>query len=211
MELRSLLSRMSYSKIAFSVFIISLVWTVALFLAPATLAPGEVTDLEGRANALDFQDKWAELPPFQHAVYLIGDIECHQISNRTLYINGNQMPVCARDTGVFLFATIGLLVALVIRPYPSASRMFISMLPQGARSFIQTKVGELKFMIIVLVLFLAPLALDGGVQLLTDYESSNSMRFLTGALAGFMGGFLFAALLVSTKYVMLSDRQRSGE
>jgi uncharacterized membrane protein len=53
------------------------------------------------------------------------------------------------------------------------------------------------------------MALDGGLQLITDYESTNALRFLTGGLAGWFGGFVLAALIISTK-VVTSNAQKAS-
>lgn len=202
-----LLSRMWFSKIVFVIFIISLVWTVAIFLAPATLASGEIADLDGKANSIDYGDAWADLPPLHAAVYYIGDAECHQISDRSFYIAGNQMPVCVRDTAIFLFGTLGLLTAMVARQGPSVTRMLLGMLPKKGRALVEGKIPEILILVIVAVIFLVPLALDGGLQLFTEYESTNPLRFLTGALAGWFGGFVLAALIISTKVVTSGVRK----
>ena len=199
-----LLSRMLYSKIVLVLFFISLIWAVAMFLAPATLPSGEVADLDGLANHIDYEARWAELPLPHAIVYYIGDAECHQISNRSFYVAGNQMPVCSRDTGIFLFGTIGIFMAMIARPGPTVSRMLIGLLPKRARSFIEGRIPEFWFLVITAAFFLVPLALDGGLQLFTGYESTNAARLLTGSLAGWFGGFVFGALLISTKVVTSS-------
>lgn len=201
-----ILSRMLFSKIVLVLSIISLVWTVAIFLAPATLPSGEVADLDGLANHIDYEARWAELPLPHAIVYYIGDVECHQISERSFYVAGNQMPVCSRDTGIFLFATIGLFMAMVARPASSVSRMLIRMLPRRARSFVEGRIPEFWFLVITAGVFLVPLALDGGLQLFTGYESTNAARLLTGSFAGWFGGFVFGALLISTKVVTSSGQ-----
>jgi uncharacterized membrane protein len=114
------------------------------------------------------------------------------------------MPVCSRDTGIFLFATIGLLMAMVARPASSVSRVLIRMLPSRARSFVEGRIPEFWFLVITAGVFLVPLALDGGLQLFTEYESTNAARLLTGSFAGWFGGFVFGALLISTKVVTMS-------
>lgn len=196
-----LVSRLVYSKIVLVLFIVSLIWTVSLFLAPASLPSGEVSGLSGNANRIDYGDLWGELPPPQAVVYYIGDLECHQISERSFYVAGNQMPVCSRDTGIFLFVTIGLLLAMVVKPSVSTSRMLINLLPSRARPYLKGKRRELPFLLVMIFLFLIPIALDGGLQFVTDYESTNPMRFLTGSMAGWIGGFLLGAMIISTKMV----------
>ncbi len=46
------------------------------------------------------------------AVYVVGGIVCHQHSNRSFFISGVQMPVCARCTGIYVGAAAGAAAAL---------------------------------------------------------------------------------------------------
>ena len=49
-------------------------------------------------------------------------------------------------------------------------------------------------MFVIIGLGLGPMAIDGFTQLLTSYESTNTMRILTGFPAGFIGGWIFSAM-----------------
>lgn len=104
-------------------------------------------------------------------------------------VTGYKMPVCARDFGIY---GAMLLAALL---YP-----------------VMRDIGNRKvFPAIWLVLALAPLAIDGGLQLLSEidqpafghnilpfeYESSNAMRLLTGGIAGFAASFYAIPLLIN--------------
>ena len=80
---------------------------------------------------------------------------CHQMPNRSFFIKGYQVPICARCTGIAL----GHLIALIVMPFHTFS-----------------------FKIAVLIL---PLAVDGTVQYFTNYESNNLKRIITGFLYGF--------------------------
>lgn len=80
---------------------------------------------------------------------------CHQMPNRSFFIKGYQLPICARCTGIAL----GHLIALIVMPFYTFS-----------------------FKIAVLIL---PLAVDGTVQYFTNYESNNLKRITTGFLYGF--------------------------
>ena len=40
--------------------------------------------------------------------YLIGDIVCHQSMERSLFLNGSQIPICARDFSILLGLLAGL-------------------------------------------------------------------------------------------------------
>jgi len=52
---------------------------------------------------------------------------------------------------------------------------------------------------LVLVLGLIPMAIDGFTQLSGRYESTPFARGLTGGLAGFVGGLLVGAMLVTIR------------
>lgn len=82
---------------------------------------------------------------------------CHARPDRSFHIHGKQFPICARCTGELA----GILVAIPISWW----------------------MGTLD--IPVLLILMLPMLLDGFVQLLTTYESTNFRRFVTGFLFGF--------------------------
>ena len=56
-------------------------------------------------------------------------------------------------------------------------------------------------MLVVIGIGLGPMAVDGFTQMLTDYESNNPLRILTGIAAGVeMGWWFCSALCARTKY-----------
>ena len=71
------------------------------------------------------------------------------------------MSFCARDTGIFLGLVIGFM-------YASRKRTVLT-LP-------------------LVIAALIPIGLDGTIQLLTDYESTNPKRLITGLIAGTITG-----------------------
>ncbi len=202
----SLKKRIFESKVLFVLFLISLVWTISIFIVPFMIPPGTVADLEGSANRVDFQELWDTLPPYPKAVYYLGDAQCHQISSRTFYLNGNQMPVCARDASIFLFITLGLFAGMLLKRNYYISAGLLSVFPRKFRDYVNRTIGAMWFTILFVILFVLPVGLDGGIQLLTEYESTNLVRVLTGIPAGFIAGFLIAILIKSVKatrqYVM---------
>jgi len=93
---------------------------------------------------------------------------------------GYKFPVCSRDVGLYLFMFFGALV------YPLIRRIEDRNIPPA----------------IYLIIAILPLALDGTMQFVTDlgflpfiYESTNTIRFLTGALAGFAVSFYMIPLM----------------
>ena len=73
---------------------------------------------------------------------------------------GYKMPVCSRDFGIYLGAFIGIIIFVLI-----GKRLGVVSLP-------------------VYLVFLAPLVIDGFSQLLLNYESTNTIRIITGLIAG---------------------------
>lgn len=171
-------------------------WAAALVAAPATLPPGTVLGLEGRANHLDFLPRWQALPLAQGAIYAVGDVLCHQMVQRSLVLQGNQLPVDARMTGIFGAAVLGL--GLAARPGLAREAWWFgdaflraALLPErwrpaglGARAGLAAA---------LLAVALAPAALDVLAESLSAYESTNALRLATGVLAGLAGGLALGA------------------
>jgi hypothetical protein len=122
------------------IFALSLFWTVSLFIAPLTLAPNTVTNLNGNANVVDFPDLWDSLPPYHRAIYYFGDFNCHQKWYRSFTINNNQMPVDARMTSIFVFVNLGFINLLFVEVDSSLSSTMLNRFPKKLRVFIQERI-----------------------------------------------------------------------
>jgi len=191
------------------------------FIAPFSMPTDSVPELSGRANAIDyaFEDSWgnrdhgegskvghdqslhggsfawSELSPLWAFTYAFGDLNCHQKHERSWEINGNQMPVCARDIGIFLGFAIGCLI-FGLRGFNrwTVRDTFLSVFPDQWMDAVYERDLRLVAMILVLGLGLVPMAIDGFTQLLLDsYESNNPLRLITGAGAGIVGGWWFCS------------------
>ena len=76
-----------------------------LFLsAPYMAPPGTFLGLDGSPMVID--NGWLGHGPAGIA-YLIGDLLCHQETARSFVLNGSQLPVCIRDTGILLGSLAG--------------------------------------------------------------------------------------------------------
>jgi len=151
-------ARSKVRRITIIMLLITVFLNAIVFLAPLSEPAGTV-DLgeEGGANIVDQEDQFRDMNGFAKAVYIFGDATCHQKASRSLFINDNQMPVCSRDVGIYLGLTIGTLVFMI--------------LPR-------------RFSFWWLAVIIAPLGIDGVVQLLTTYESNNAIRLATGSMYG---------------------------
>jgi uncharacterized membrane protein len=119
--------------------------------------------------------------PLAQAIYWFGDANCHQIAARSYYLNGNQLPVCSRDLGIFIGLVAGLALTVA---WPFRPRFYM------------------------VVLLVVPMALDGGLQAMTEYESNNLFRTTTGVLAG-IGLAFFLAILA--REVLLPEGRGTAE
>jgi len=104
--------------------------------------------------------------------HLIGYAICHQIPHRTFHINGTPLPLCARCTGIYLGALMGLTGLMLMKRYRSTE------LPPT-------------LILLTLVAFIAIMGFDGVNSYLTFfpqvphlYEPHNWLRLTTGTLNG---------------------------
>ncbi len=149
---------------------LALLWGWVLLVAggPLLLEPEATGDLSGYVGRVDNPEVIADMNPVARAVYWLGDVNCHQKATRSYAYADNQMPFCARDLGIFAGLALGFTVALRRRP-------------------------ELSLPLVLLAL--VPIGLDGTIQLLTDYESTNPRRLITGLIAGGVTGWALMIIL----------------
>jgi len=95
------------------------------------------------------------------ASYIFNVLMCHQLPERSFELFGQYMPICSRDTGIFAGIFLACTLSFISSRLPSI-----------------LKSGKLA------VISLVPLGVDGVMQLLGFWESTNSIRFVTGFLAG---------------------------
>ncbi len=201
--LRLVRGRMTWSRPLLFLFGLDLFWVVSIFLAPATIAPGTFAFTVGGANRVDHWDLYSTdaFNWFAKVIYVLGDAECHQLWYRSLWINGNQMPVDARDTSLYIFGLFGLFWAMMTPPAMAASEGVANAFPPRMKAWAR-RLGPVRFTVLAVLLGLLPLAVDGFVQLFqayTHYESHNATRILTGAPAGLVVGLLLGMMVKALK------------
>jgi len=202
----TLWARLTWSRPLFVLLVLNLIWTASLFLAPFTIPPGAVAYQVGAANWLDHEALWETLPLYTRLVYSFGDIQCHQLYYRSLWLNGNQLPLDARMTSMYIFANFGLVAAAFATPASTTSQTILNALPEGLRRRLSGLQAE-RAAASIIVLGLLPIAVDGFTQLFTTYESNNVTRILTGVPGGFVGGLLVGAMLMSLRQLTVEIRE----
>ena len=192
------------------------------FLAPLMINSGDVPELSGRANAIDYakesswgnidhgeyayighdQSKhdgsfaWMDLNPIWAITYAFGDLNCHQKHERSWEINDNQMPICVRDVGIML----GFIFGALIFGLRGVNRWtlrdtFLTIFPDEFLGQFYEKDRRLFLMVGILLISVTPIGIDGFTQLLTNYESNNTLRLVTGIIAGFGLGWLVCSMI----------------
>lgn len=157
-----------------------MIWVLLLFLAPLVLPSGSISDLSGAAGSSDNDYIIRNMSFPWNVVYSMGDRLCHQRADRSLFLNGNQMPFCTRCTAIWLGLAIGL----------------------GFMVLYAIELNE-KFLVAI-ILSLIPIGVDGMGQLFGFRESTNVIRFITGLLAGMVCGVAIGVIIDEVKTIRIS-------
>jgi uncharacterized membrane protein len=108
--------------------------------------------------------------------------ECHQLAERSFFINGRPMPLCSRCTGIAIGCLAGQLSYYLLKDF-----------------YFNTIYAEYNVLpaIVIILLGMLPLVIDGSLQVFTDYKSNNPLRLGTGILFGISLTFLFDIWVLS--------------
>ena len=208
--LRLIWAKMKWSRALLVLFIINLIWVASLFIAPLTIAPGSFAFTTGGANTVDHWSLYqtAAFNWYAKVIYTVGDAQCHQLWYRSLWLNGNQLPIDARMTSMYLFGIFGLFWSMVTPPASGASQGITNAFPARIRKWAE-RIGVEKFAVLVVFLGILPIAVDGFTQLFsaaTHYESTNVVRILTGVPGGLVVGLLLGMMTKAIKQFDLEYR-----
>jgi uncharacterized membrane protein len=118
----------------------------------------------------------------------VGYAVCHQFSERSLSYGGRVLPVCARDAGLFLGFSVCCAALLIV--YGPAPRRY----PAWPK-------------VLVLALFMAPTVFDAVTSYAGIRSTTNTLRLVTGSLAG-VG---FAALIFPLAVTRLLSESEHDE
>ncbi len=124
---------------------------------------------------------------FALAIYFVGSLVCHQKPERSFHAWGAQMPVCARCTGIYLGAAIGL-------GFAGRSRSGL----ERSRSNARMERGPVNERW-ALVLASVPTAATLLFEWATGATPSNAMRFAAGAPLGVVVSWLILRPLDSAR------------
>jgi uncharacterized membrane protein len=113
----------------------------------------------------------------QSFLHWLGFGLCHQLPERSFFGGGTQVPVCARDTGIYL----GFLISLIV----------ISVVHRGnrPREFPATPGW------VAIALMIGAMGLDGVSSYSGFRTTTNDLRLITGLLAGYAIGAVLTPML----------------
>jgi uncharacterized membrane protein len=158
-------------NLVFIFFLLFFIWIFLQFLAPFALPSKSASELSGVVGFSDNENVIQNMSFPWNVVYSSGDRLCHQRADRSILLNGNEMPYCSRCTAIWLGLAIGL----------------------GFMVLYTLELNE-KFLIAVAV-GLTPIGIDGIGQFLGFWESTNLIRILTGIPAGIICGIAIGIIL----------------
>ena len=163
------------------------IWAGLMWVAPYMNDPGTLVGLDGLVGPKDSLVDFSDLDPISRFMYDAGDSQCHQKENRTVILNGNQMPFCARCVAIYTFMAIGIALSV----FPKMPKYDL--------------VNDLKWQ--WLILALVPIGIDGVGQLLGYWESTNLIRFITGGLCGLVVGIALGFMLREFEGMLLESKR----
>ncbi len=107
------------------------------------------------------------------AVYVVSGVVCHQLSDRSFHLWDRQVPVCARCSGLYAGAPLGI-VGVFARRRPSDRR------PQTAG-----QVWPLRRLRTILIAAAVPTLATAAVEIVGIAESTNLVRAVSALPLGF--------------------------
>jgi uncharacterized membrane protein len=114
---------------------------------------------------------------------------CHQLPERSLFAGGYQLPVCARDTGLYA----GFLLSLIV----------IALVERGRRP------SELSrpWLLVIGAIFLGTMVADGVSSYAGWRLTTNDLRLVTGLLAGYSLPLIVIPILNAQMWKTVSGRR----
>lgn len=111
-------------------------------------------------------------------IFSIGSLICHQRPERSFFVAGQQLPVCARCTGLYLSAALGLVTWLILRA-------------SGGRRTIDPRLARTVFILAAL-----PTLVSLATGTLGLWDGSNLTRAILAVPLGATAGAIVAAVAV---------------
>lgn len=108
-------------------------------------------------------------------IYDIAGLICHQMPERSIFINNIKLPMCSRCTGIY-------------------GSLFIYLVYFLLRKRFKANFPPNTFLLILTIGLLFPFMYDGAMSYAGFYETTNFIRIVTGAFSGLPLSFLIIYL-----------------
>ena len=122
--------------------------------------------------------------PLAAGLYIVGAFICHQLPERSLHVQGAQLPVCARCFGLYGGGAVGSVAGAVAL----GRRPFSSMLQSRSSMWVATAVAA------------APTCLTFIVEWVLRWPVSNSVRAIAALPLGFAVAFVVVSAVATLHY-----------
>lgn len=130
---------------------------------------------------------------YKEFLYFIGEKTCHQMHDRSLLINNNQIPICFRCIGIYIGTSITFILSLLKKPQGTFLVSLCKLVSTNKVKILSQ--CNLYKIVIIGILLSSPMIIDLTLQNYTLYASNNSIRFFTGILfGGALGGCIVGIL-----------------
>lgn len=126
-------------------------------------------------------------------IFAVGSVICHQLPERSFFLDGRQLPVCARCTGLYLSGAAGLAAwwaVKLLRGWPPPA-----FAPQNTSGGATAR--QARWAMGLLLIAAMPTAVSYLTGVLGVWDGSNLTRALLAVPLGVVAGAVVAA--VSTK------------
>lgn len=139
------------------------------------------------------------LSPIVRAPLVVGfHALCHQLPERSFFVDGVQLAACHRCTGIYAGLVLGVLALPLWKRGRAGERKSESMrvprlLGSSPLRFLHT--SRERFVLLVAVI---PVALDWGAEVFGLWAGSPASRVATGLWFGLLAGYLFARAVAWT-------------
>jgi uncharacterized membrane protein len=112
-------------------------------------------------------------------IHAVGSVICHQLPERSFFLDGQQFPVCARCTGLYASGLAGLATWIVVKAVRGWPRVAVP--PRVA--------------LVAVALAAAPTALSVMTATIGLWDGSNLTRALLAVPLGLIAGAVVAAVM----------------
>lgn len=137
-------------------------------------------------------------------IFAAGSVICHQLPERSFFLDGRQLPVCARCTGLYLSGAAGLAAWLVVKllrgwrpqtmPPASAPRNTSGGASASAKASADKTAGQARWAMAFLLIAAAPTVVSYLTGVLGVWDGSNLTRAVLAVPLGVVAGGVVAAV-----------------